>query len=164
MKLTHSIVISLLIHMVVLILLFWQKPETKPIVPVHKGNAMRPLSFSLWSRQGNTKPKKKKQKPEKSETQDARSKPLVQGNLTQEISRFKNSLHYPEAAIEQGLESECTWQVEVNPEGKAKNIRTLKPCLYNIFEKEFRRSIRTWKFSLQAGTRLTIPVSFILEK
>ncbi|MEM7182000.1 MAG: TonB family protein [Spirochaetota bacterium] len=163
MSLVPPIILSILLHISFLVF-FWQRQEQKPILPINRGNVTRPISFSLWSKQGVTQKKKQPKQKQSNTEKQTNQKPSVQGNITQEISRFKNSLQYPETAIEQGLESECTWEVEINPEGKAQNVRTLKPCLYNIFEREFRKSIRTWKFALQPGTRLQIPVSFILEK
>ncbi|WP_039935774.1 LIC_10042 family TonB-like protein [Leptospira inadai] len=80
-----------------------------------------------------------------------------------EIEKFKNEIHFPPEALEQRLESDCTWNVEIGREGEARKVTTIRPCRYRIFESQFRKSIYRWKFQLKEGTVLTIPVSFRIE-
>ncbi|WP_016752007.1 LIC_10042 family TonB-like protein [Leptospira kirschneri] len=83
-----------------------------------------------------------------------------EGTLRKEIEKFKNEIHFPQGALDQRLESDCSWEVRIKSGGKGEILRTLQPCKYSIFEVEFNRALRTWKFDLQEGTNLIIPVSF----
>lgn len=80
-----------------------------------------------------------------------------------EVQKFKNEMHFPSEALEQRLESDCTWEVEIGRAGEARKVTTIHPCRYQIFESQFRKSIYRWKFQLKEGTILTIPVSFRIE-
>lgn len=83
-----------------------------------------------------------------------------EGTLRKEIEKFKNEIHFPQGALDQRLESDCSWEVRIKSDGKGEILRTLQPCKYSIFEVEFNRALRTWKFDLKEGTNLIIPVSF----
>ncbi|MDI7218462.1 hypothetical protein QMN07_13200 [Leptospira santarosai] len=85
-----------------------------------------------------------------------------EGTLLKEIEKFKNEIHFPQGALDQRLESDCSWGVRIKSDGKGEIFRTLQPCKYSIFEVEFNRALRTWKFDLKEGTNLIIPVSFKL--
>ncbi|EMO09570.1 hypothetical protein LEP1GSC137_3101 [Leptospira borgpetersenii str. Noumea 25] len=82
------------------------------------------------------------------------------GTLQNEIEKFKNEIHFPQEALDQRLESDCSWEVRIKSDGKGEIFKTLHPCKYSIFEVEFNRALRTWKFDLKEGTSLIIPVSF----
>ncbi|EMN14582.1 LIC_10042 family TonB-like protein [Leptospira borgpetersenii] len=82
------------------------------------------------------------------------------GTLQNEIEKFKNEIHFPQGALDQRLESDCSWEVRIKSDGKGEIFKTLHPCKYPIFEVEFNRALRTWKFDLKDGTSLIIPVSF----
>ncbi|TGK38068.1 LIC_10042 family TonB-like protein [Leptospira andrefontaineae] len=85
------------------------------------------------------------------------------GTPEAEIERFKNEIHFPPEALEQRLESDCSWEVVIGSNGAAKNITTIKPCKYKVFETQFRRSVSSWKFQLPEGNIIIIPVSFHIE-
>ncbi|MDV6234054.1 energy transducer TonB [Leptospira ellisii] len=87
-----------------------------------------------------------------------------QGTLEKEIHRFRNEIHFPQGALEQRLESDCSWEVRIKSDGKGEIIRTVQPCGYSIFENEFRRALKTWKFELEEDTNLVIPVSFKIDE
>ncbi|MBM9499633.1 hypothetical protein JWG44_05140 [Leptospira sp. 201903071] len=89
--------------------------------------------------------------------------PSDSGTLQREIEKFKNEIHFPQEALEQRLESDCSWEVEIKSGGKAEVLKTLQPCRYSVFEIEFKRALRTWKFNLIEGTNLIIPVSFKVD-
>ncbi|MCB1177433.1 MAG: energy transducer TonB, partial [Leptospiraceae bacterium] len=86
------------------------------------------------------------------------------GTISEEIQKFKNQLSFPEDALEQGLESNCEWIVTVGKEGKAEKIRNIRACKYKIFEKEFLESIGNWKFDLEEGEEISIPVNFRIQE
>ncbi|PKA17674.1 LIC_10042 family TonB-like protein [Leptospira haakeii] len=94
---------------------------------------------------------------------DASSNSGLAGTPEAEIERFKNEIHFPPEALEQRLESDCSWEVVIGPNGAARNITTIKPCKYKVFESQFRRSISSWKFQLPEGNIIIIPVSFRIE-
>ncbi|MCH1911099.1 hypothetical protein L9Z41_00230 [Leptospira noguchii] len=83
-----------------------------------------------------------------------------EGTLRKEIEKFKNEIHFPQGALDQRLESDCSWEVRIKSDGKGEILKTLQPCKYSIFEVEFNRALKTWKFDLKEGTNLIIPVSF----
>ncbi len=93
---------------------------------------------------------------------DAASSGLA-GTPEAEIEKFQNEIHFPAEALEQRLESDCTWELEIGPNGIAKKIKTLKSCKYPIFESHFRRAVSSWKFQLPEGKVIIIPVSFRIE-
>ncbi|TGK28041.1 hypothetical protein EHQ12_13655 [Leptospira gomenensis] len=86
------------------------------------------------------------------------------GTLEKEIRRFQNEIHFPERALEQRLESDCSWEVRIKSGGKGEILRTIQPCAYSIFENEFRRALKTWKFELEEDTNIIIPVSFKIDE
>lgn len=85
------------------------------------------------------------------------------GSETDEIERLKNEIHFPPEALEQRLESDCSWLIEIGKNGEPKTITTVKSCKYAVFENHFRKSVSRWKFQLKEGTRITVPVSFRIE-
>ncbi|PJZ50521.1 LIC_10042 family TonB-like protein [Leptospira saintgironsiae] len=94
---------------------------------------------------------------------DVSSNSGLAGTPEAEIERFKNEIHFPPEALEQRLESDCSWEVVIGPNGAAKKVTTIKPCKYKVFETQFRRSISSWKFQLPEGNIIIIPVSFRIE-
>lgn len=88
----------------------------------------------------------------------------AEGTVQREIEIFKNEIHFPQGALDQRLESDCSWEVEIKSGGKGEILRILQPCRYSIFEVEFRRALKTWKFDLKEGTNLIIPVSFKVDE
>lgn len=94
---------------------------------------------------------------------DVSSNSGLAGTPEAEIERFKNEIHFPPEALEQRLESDCSWEVMIGPNGAAKKVTTIKPCKYKVFETQFRRSISSWKFQLPEGNIIIIPVSFRIE-
>lgn len=84
------------------------------------------------------------------------------GAVSREIERFKNSLHYPEDAVAQELEADCTWKL-VLEEGTVKEIISIRKCRYEIFDSHFRKSAKDWKFQLAGKQELTVPVSFKIK-
>ncbi|PJZ56367.1 LIC_10042 family TonB-like protein [Leptospira barantonii] len=87
-----------------------------------------------------------------------------EGTIEREIEKFKNEIHFPQGALDQRLESDCSWEVRINSGGKGEILRTIQPCRYSIFEVEFHRALKTWKFDLNEGTNLIIPVSFKVDE
>lgn len=107
------------------------------------------LHFSLPKNQG--------------EGPDTSSNSGLAGTPEAEIERFKNEIHFPPEALEQRLESDCSWEVVIGSNGAARKITTLKPCKYKVFETHFKRSVSSWKFQLPEGNIIIIPVSFRIE-
>ncbi|TGL61053.1 LIC_10042 family TonB-like protein [Leptospira sarikeiensis] len=85
------------------------------------------------------------------------------GTPEAEIERFKNEIHYPAGALEQRLESDCSWELEIGANGQGRNIRTIKPCRYQVFETHFKKAVSSWKFQLPEGKVIIIPISFRVE-
>lgn len=94
---------------------------------------------------------------------DISSNSGLAGTPEAEIERFKNEIHFPPEALEQRLESDCSWEVVIGPNGVAGKVTTIKPCKYKVFETQFRRSVSSWKFQLPEGNIIIIPVSFRIE-
>jgi len=86
------------------------------------------------------------------------------GAIEEEVSRIRNKISYPALALEQGLEAECSWIVKINGEGMAGEISTETPCRFKIFENEFLKVIRDWKFKAPENTVIIIPVSFKIKR
>jgi TonB family protein len=93
-----------------------------------------------------------------------KSQPIDSGTLSREIAKFTNQIQFPEEALEQGLESDCEWKIKITETQTAGNIQILTPCRYQIFEKEFLQSIAKWKFALEPGTEIRIPVRFKIQE
>ena len=87
----------------------------------------------------------------------------LSGVKSQDVSDLKNSIQYPPDALHQGLESSCEWRVKVGENGEAEKIELVKPCKYKIFESEFNRVIKSWKFRSPESTWLEIPIIFRIE-
>lgn len=102
-----------------------------------------------------------KSQSELNQTQEKENDP---GTISKEIQKFQNQLQFPEEALEQGLESQCEWRIRISESGKAENIENLVPCRYKIFEKEFLKSIGNWKFALEPGQVVRVPVSFRIQE
>lgn len=85
------------------------------------------------------------------------------GVKTQDVSDLKNSIQYPPDALHQGLESSCEWRVKVGENGGAEKIELVKPCKYKIFESEFMRVVKNWKFRSPESTWLEVPIIFRIE-
>ncbi|TGK11710.1 TonB-dependent receptor [Leptospira fletcheri] len=101
--------------------------------------------------------------PESGKGRTSSEKESQAGSETDEIKRLKNEIHFPPEALEQRLESDCSWLIEIGKNGEAKTIMTVKSCKYPVFENHFRKSVSRWKFQLKEGTRITVPVSFRIE-
>lgn len=86
------------------------------------------------------------------------------GAIEEEINRIRNKISYPALALEQGLEAECSWIVEINRENRAGRITPDVPCRFKIFENEFLAVIRDWKFNQPENTVIKIPVSFKIKR
>lgn len=150
-----SFIISGLFHIFIFNVVFIYAPDSSLTsnfkIFLKKGGAV-PLTLSLSSDSNG-----KNAKSEISEnTNDS-------GTLEREIEEFKNEIHFPQGALEQRLESDCSWEVRIQSDGKAEILKTLQPCKYSVFEIEFKRALRTWKFNLKEGTNLIIPVSFKVD-
>ncbi len=87
-----------------------------------------------------------------------------EGKISEEILKIQNKIKYPQYAIEEKLESICSWELKVNQNKKASDIKIVKPCSHYSFEEEFLSVIETWKFDLKEGTKILIPVKFSLAK
>ena len=77
-----------------------------------------------------------------------------------EIDAFRNSLSYPELAMEQNLEDDCTFRVTVAENGLVEKLVVVAPCKYNVFDSQIRSQLRTWKFNASKGKDLTLPIRF----
>lgn len=87
----------------------------------------------------------------------------TEGAISEEVNKIRNKILYPPQALEDGLESDCEWSLQIDANQSAKNIKIIQPCKYKIFEEEFQRVIHNWKFNLPENTSLTIPVSFKIK-
>lgn len=155
---------SLIIHSIAYMLWSYQ-PQSQKLLALKKGEASS-IPVAVYIPKPN-KIKQQKSPQKSSEQPEQPSAPQANknyGNPHKEIQKFKHSLQYPLQAKEQELESECSWQIEIDANGRASHIRTIQPCLYDIFEHEFRTNVSKWKFNLAEGTVLKIPVSFIIER
>jgi len=85
------------------------------------------------------------------------------GVKSKDVSDFKNSIQYPADALQQGLESNCEWKVLVGLNGSAEKIELVRPCKYKIFEAEFMKVVKNWKFKSPESTWLDIPIIFRIE-
>ncbi len=85
------------------------------------------------------------------------------GVKSKDVSDFKNSIQYPADALQQGLESICEWKVLVGLNGSAEKIELVRPCKYKIFEAEFMKVVKNWKFKSPENTWLDIPIIFRIE-
>ena len=85
-------------------------------------------------------------------------------NPKEAVRVFQNSLHYPNLALEMGLESSCEWLIEVGNDGKAEIIQTIKACQHPIFQVEFQKSLEKWNFPFPPKTTMRIPVRFHINE
>ena len=90
------------------------------------------------------------------------SKSSQEGVIQEEIFKIKNKIFYPQRALEENLEDECIWTLEIDKNFKLKNIKRIKKCRFEIFEEEFFRVIYSWEFKV-ANTELSIPVKFRIQ-
>jgi len=81
-------------------------------------------------------------------------------SIDDQIEAFKNSISYPELALEQGLEDDCTFRVTVAENGQVEKLVVVAPCKYNVFDSQIRSQLRIWKFNVSKGTDLVIPIRF----
>lgn len=87
------------------------------------------------------------------------------GNQKQElVSKFLANLKYPPLALEQKLESKCSWEIVMGENYKISTVKRIQICKYMVFQNFVEDSLKTWKFELNPGEKLLIPVSFELEK
>lgn len=144
---------SLLIHFLLGFGLFWKfkgREENEAMIRLQWNKGQIPnLSFFLPKQKG--------------EGESETANQALAGTPEAEIQRFQNEIHFPPEAVEQRLESDCTWELEIGPGGIARKIRTVKPCKYPLFEAHFRKSVSSWKFQLPEGKIIIIPVSFSIE-
>jgi cytoskeletal protein RodZ len=87
-----------------------------------------------------------------------------QGAITEEIKKIQNNIQYPPDALEQELESDCTWEIIVGKNQKMSSMNLIKPCKYKIFEKEFEKVIGNWNFNSPENSILIVPLRFRIEK
>lgn len=150
-----SFIVSGLFHILIFAFILFLNPDS-PIISnfkiILKKGGGPPLTFNL-SNDSNGKNTKS----------DPSENANDSGTLEREIEEFKNEIHFPQGALEQRLESDCSWEVKIQSDGKAEILKTLQPCKYSVFETEFKRALRTWKFNLKEGTNLIIPVSFKVD-
>ncbi|RHX92142.1 LIC_10042 family TonB-like protein [Leptospira stimsonii] len=150
-----SFIVSGLFHILIFALILFSNPDSPFIsdfkIILKKGGSP-PLSLSLSNNSNGRNSKSAHSENSK-----------VSGTFEREIEEFKNEIHFPQGALEQRLESDCSWEVEIKSDGKAEILKTLQPCQYSIFEVEFKRALRTWKFNLEEGAKLIIPVSFKVD-
>jgi hypothetical protein len=93
---------------------------------------------------------------------ESNSKPNQEGVIQEEIFQIKNKILYPKRALEENLEDECIWALEIDSNSKLKNIKKIKKCKFEIFEEEFLRVIYSWEFKV-TNTELVIPVKFRIQ-
>ncbi|TGL78510.1 LIC_10042 family TonB-like protein [Leptospira yasudae] len=156
MSVRLSFLISGFFHILIFFLFF---------IPLFKSESIADLTFFL--RKGATPnvalSLSNEGSGEKSETTPSENS-SAEGTLQKEIEEFKNEIHFPQGALEQRLESDCSWEVKIKSGGKGEILRTIQPCRYSIFDVEFQRALKTWKFDLKEGTNLIIPVSFKVDE
>lgn len=165
----RSILLSITFHFFVIVTFVFASFESSKDfeVIIQKGN-VKQNHFSFYFKTKRTKQfksdKKEKTDRAKEVTENKETQKEIFGSVEEEVLKVKNKISYPPQALEQGLESECEWKVEIGINKKAKKIEVVKPCQYKIFDKEFRKVIKDWEFNLANGTVLKIPVSFIIEQ
>ncbi|MCB1143230.1 MAG: TonB family protein [Leptospiraceae bacterium] len=155
-----SLGVSLILHLLILLPAFIMsyEEESKEEFSFLKG-----VSFTIRSSSGAPSQKPILPSDSGDKSQEA-SESQMEGTIQEEIHSIQNSIHYPPDALEQELESECEWEVIVGSEKKMKDYRILKPCKYKIFEEEFDRVIKTWKFKSPDNAKLKIPIRFRMER
>lgn len=161
MKYFVSFVLSVLVHSAVLLYASNQyKVDNISIkIPLKKGDSSI-SSYFLLNSKAVAPTNLGKTLPNSPQNQSGGSE---KGAEVEEVQKFQNQLSYPELALEQGLESKCIWRVKIDPNGKAMDVKTIQPCQYPIFEKEFYKSIGKWKFHLPENTLIDIPVNFRIK-
>ncbi len=148
MNFTVCILISILLHLI--FFWNWKKSDRLDIhVKVNRGISisLQNISLNPAGTKGDSQLSKISGDP---------------GAVSNEIERFKNSLTYPEDAVPQELETDCTWKL-ILEDGAVREIISIQKCRYGIFDSHFRKSAKEWKFQLAGKQELTVPVSFKIK-
>jgi TonB family protein len=144
---------SMLFHLLLLAIFFYSGNKSESLFPVHLTEG---ASFTIRS----------KSKPfeigKGNEAVDSRNVNAISGTKTedQEVESFRNSLSYPELAIEQGLEDDCIFRVTVAENGVVEKLVVVAPCKFNVFDSQIRSQLRFWKFESSKGKDLVLPIRF----
>jgi TonB family protein len=156
MNILLSLFLSILLHLC--ILFFNNNPNDTPIqIYLDRGTT---VSFRLPKSESQIATNKN-ESVGKENTQSSESELI--GVKSKDVSDFKNSIQYPPDALQQGLESNCEWKVLVGLNGSAEKIELVRPCKYKIFEAEFMKVVKHWKFKSPENTWLDIPILFRIE-
>ncbi|MDZ4725211.1 MAG: TonB family protein [Leptospira sp.] len=147
------IIFSLSIHLFVLGIFLFAYPSDSERIILHltKGS---PISLQSISQRPNSGI------GQVSMNQNAMDQLVGTNTDEAEIERFRNSLTYPEIALEQALEDECTFRVTVAENGGVENLTVIAPCRYDVFDAQIRTQLRFWKFLSSKGKNLILPIRF----
>lgn len=145
------LLVSLFIHLICFFGMEWSCANPEVIrVELQEGGVMS-LSFSSAQKGSG-----QKSIPTENRAQS-------QGTLSEAIAQFQNSISYPPLALEQGWESECTWEVEMGENGSVVGFKPIQNCKYQIFQSTVESHLKSWKFPLGAGQSFTLPVRFRIQ-
>jgi TonB family protein len=145
--------LSLAIHVMILVVFFVTENSEVEKIKFHltEGSSLSLFSRSYLTRIGIGK-----------QNDEAMPQDTAVGTKIDErdIDMFKNSLTYPELAVEQGLEDDCLFRVTVAENGQVEKLVVIAPCKYNVFDSQIRSQLRMWKFNFSRGKDLVLPIRF----
>jgi len=143
--------ISFLIHVLGLFGFYFGKINNSEKLKIHltKGTKISIFDRSIVPQNGKGKSKS-----------DESNQTSGSNVLEREIDSFRNSLTYPELAVEQGLEDDCTFRVTVAENGQVEKLVVVAPCKYNVFDSQIKSQLRVWKFNVSKGKELVLPIRF----
>lgn len=146
-------ILSLFLHFSIVLAFFFTESESENLIKLRLTHGS---AISLYSRDvankiglGENSPS-----PLRSDTE------MGTHAEEREIDLFRNALTYPELAIEQGLEDDCSFRVTVAENGQAEKLVVIAPCKYNVFDAQIRSQLREWKFNFPKGKDLVLPIRF----
>ncbi len=148
---------SFSLHALALLLSFEIQTIHSEQIPIHLTDGS-PTSLYSRSNFANGFPSKSNPSPSDSQS-DVGTK-----TESQEIEAFRNSLSYPELAVEQGLEDDCTFRVSVAENGRVEKLVVTAPCKYNVFDTQIKSQLREWTFFSSKGKELNLPIRFRIHE
>jgi len=142
-----------LVHSFVLSGFFWGQKKNSEKMTIHltKGSSVTLFNRAILLQKGLGKTQSTQTDSQTSEGSSVNDR---------EIDTFRNSLSYPELALEQGLEDDCTFRVTVAENGLVEKLVVIAPCKYNVFDSQIRSQLRVWKFNISRGKDLVLPIRF----
>ena len=146
-------IFSLFLHISILSSLFYSDSGSDHLLKLHltRGSAISLNSHSLVYEKGLSD-----KSPAVLSSESEMGTPAEE----REIDLFRNALTYPELAVEQALEDDCTFRVTVAENGQVEKLVVIAPCKYNVFDAQIRSQLREWKFNFPKGKDLVLPIRF----